>query len=102
MEDNIRMSAASTLVETIDKRSPSSEAQTPAIPRRYGRASCYSLADQAAAAAAGFGVNLLLARWLSASDYGIFAVVFAAYLFLSGFHNVLLLEPLSVLGPAFH
>jgi O-antigen/teichoic acid export membrane protein len=49
---------------------------------------------------AGFGVNLLFARWLPAEIYGTFAVAFAGFLFISGFHNVLLLEPLSVFGPS--
>ena len=34
--------------------------------------------------------------------YGAFAVAFAGYLFVAGFHNVLLLEPLSIMGPSTH
>jgi O-antigen/teichoic acid export membrane protein len=45
-------------------------------------------------------LSFLLARWLSSEVYGAFAVAFATLLFLSGFHNVLLLEPMSVMGPA--
>jgi O-antigen/teichoic acid export membrane protein len=70
--------------------------------RRWGIQTSLSIVDQGLTAAAGFAVNLLLARWLSAEAYGAFAVAFAGYLFVSGFHNVLLLEPLSVLGPARH
>jgi O-antigen/teichoic acid export membrane protein len=70
--------------------------------RHWGIQTTLSIVDQGLTAAAGFGVNLLLARWLSADAYGAFAVAFAGYLFVSGFHNVLLLEPLSVLGPARH
>jgi O-antigen/teichoic acid export membrane protein len=70
--------------------------------RWWGIQTTFSIVDQGLTAAAGFGVNLLLARWLSADAYGAFAVAFAGYLFVSGFHNVLLLEPLSVLGPARH
>jgi O-antigen/teichoic acid export membrane protein len=61
-----------------------------------------SLVDQALTSGAGFAVNILLARWLSPSLYGAFAVAFAASLFVAGFHTVLLLEPLSVFGPARH
>src|SRR2546423_630759 len=70
--------------------------------RRWGVQSVLAIFDQGLTAAAGFGVNLVLARWLPAEAYGAFAVAFAGYLFVSGFHNVLLLEPLSVLGPARH
>src|SRR5256885_3636781 len=70
--------------------------------RRWGVQSVLAIFDQGLTAAAGFGVNLVLARWLAPEGYGAFAVAFAGYLFVSGFHNVLLLEPLSVLGPARH
>lgn len=70
--------------------------------RAWGVKSAMSLADQSLTSAAGFGVNILLARWMVANLYGAFALAFAGYLFLTGFHNVLLLEPLSVIGPARH
>jgi len=56
--------------------------------------------DQGLVSGAGFLLSFLLARWLSSEAYGAFAVAFATLLFLSGFHNVLLLEPMSVMGPA--
>jgi O-antigen/teichoic acid export membrane protein len=68
--------------------------------RVWGVRSALSLVDQGLTSGAGFGVNLLLARWLPAEVYGAFAVAFAGFLFISGFHNVLLLEPFSVFGPA--
>jgi O-antigen/teichoic acid export membrane protein len=70
--------------------------------RRWGIQSSFAIVDQGLTATAGFGVNLFLARWLSAEAYGAFAVAFTGYLFVSGFHNVLLLEPLSVFGPSRH
>jgi O-antigen/teichoic acid export membrane protein len=70
--------------------------------RIWGLKSVLSLIDQALTSGAGFAVNILLARWLSPSLYGAFAVAFAASLFVAGFHNVLVLEPLSVFGPARH
>jgi O-antigen/teichoic acid export membrane protein len=70
--------------------------------RNWGMKSALSLVDQALTSIAGFGVNILLARWMTADQYGAFALAFAGYLFLAGFHNVLLLEPLSVIGPARH
>lgn len=68
--------------------------------RVWGKKSVLSLVDQGCTSAAGFGVNVFLARWMPAEVYGAFAVAFAAFLFVSGFHNVLLLEPMSVLGPS--
>jgi O-antigen/teichoic acid export membrane protein len=68
--------------------------------RHWGRQSAISLLDQGLTSAASFGLNVFLARWMAAEDYGAFAVAFAGCLFVSGFHNVLLLEPLSVMGPS--
>jgi O-antigen/teichoic acid export membrane protein len=68
----------------------------------WGIRSGLSLLDQGLTSGAGFVVNILLARWMPAEGYGAFAVAFAAYLFVSGFQNVLLLEPLSVMGPSRH
>ncbi len=70
--------------------------------RTWGWLSALSLVDQGLASGAGFGVNLLLARWMVPEVYGAFAVAFAGFLFVSGFQNVLLLEPMSVLGPSRH
>lgn len=66
----------------------------------WGRRSAVAIIDQGLTAAAGFIVNFLLARWLSPNNYGAFAVSFAGFLFFAGFHNVLLLEPMSVVGPS--
>jgi O-antigen/teichoic acid export membrane protein len=73
---------------------------TPAKLRVWGWRSAISLVDQGLTSGAGFAVNLLLARWMAAEVYGAFAVAFAGFLFVSGFHNVLLLEPMSVIGPS--
>jgi O-antigen/teichoic acid export membrane protein len=68
--------------------------------RMWGVRSALSILDQGLTSGAGFLVNLLLARWLVTDAYGAFAVAFAALLFLFGFHSALLLEPMSVVGPA--
>jgi O-antigen/teichoic acid export membrane protein len=73
---------------------------TPGRLRTWGWLSALSLVDQALTSGAGFAVNLLLARWMAPEVYGAFAVAFAGFLFVSGFHNVLLLEPMSVMGPS--
>jgi O-antigen/teichoic acid export membrane protein len=67
--------------------------------RAWGWLSALSFVDQGLTSAAGFGVNLFLAR-MPPKVYGAFAVAFAGFLFVAGFHNVLLLEPMSVMGPS--
>jgi O-antigen/teichoic acid export membrane protein len=68
--------------------------------RTLGVKSGLSIVDQGLVSGAGFLLSFLLARWLNSEIYGAFAVAFATLLFLSGFHNILLLEPMSVMGPA--
>ena len=63
---------------------------------RYG----LSVLDQGLTSGAGFLLNLFLARWLTSEAYGAFAVIFAILVFMSSFQNVLVLEPMAVLGPA--
>lgn len=70
--------------------------------RIWGIRSAASLIDQAFTSGVGLAASILLARWMSPAAYGAFAVAFAAYLFLTVFHNALLLEPTSVIGPARH
>ena len=66
----------------------------------WGIRSGLSVLDQGLISGAGFLLNLFLARWLTAEVYGAFAVAFASFLFLAGFHSVLLMEPMSVFGPS--
>lgn len=56
--------------------------------------------DQGLISGSNFLIGILLARWLVPGQYGTYAVAFSIFLFLSGFHNALLLEPMSVFGPA--
>lgn len=59
-----------------------------------------AILDQGLFSSGNFILSILLARWLSSDDYGVYSVTFTIFLFLSGFHNALLLEPMSVLGPS--
>ena len=74
------------------------------LPRLHSLAKKGSLAvlDQGLFAGTNFLINILLARWLPPEHYGAFALAFSILLFLSGFHNALVLEPMSVLGPVNH
>ncbi len=68
--------------------------------RRWAARGGLAILDQALFSGTTFVVNLALARWLDPAAYGAFAVAFGVFLFVAGFHNAVLLEPLSVLGPA--
>lgn len=68
---------------------------------RYGsqvRQVTVTMVDQASYSVANFTISLLLARWLSPRDYGSYVLAFAALMFIGGFQNALVLEPLSVFG----
>lgn len=56
------------------------------------------ITDQAVFALSNFAMNILFARWLSPVDYGLFAVSFTGYLFLTVIHWGAFLEPLLVLS----
>jgi O-antigen/teichoic acid export membrane protein len=61
-----------------------------------------ALLDQGVFAGSNFVLSILLARWLSAEQYGTFAVAFAVFLFLLNFHQALLLEPMLVFGSSIY
>jgi O-antigen/teichoic acid export membrane protein len=100
--------APATLPETRDATPPSApffaspDFLTAPKLRIWGRRSVLSLTDQGLTSLTGFSASFLLARWLAPERYGAYAIAFAAYLFVCGFHNVIILEPMSVLGPARH
>ena len=57
-----------------------------------------AILDQGVFAGTNFVISILLARWLSPEQYGMYAVAFAVFLFLVNFHQALLLEPMLVFG----
>jgi O-antigen/teichoic acid export membrane protein len=58
----------------------------------------YSFADQALAVGGMFLVNVMLARTQSKEEYGMFALSYSIYTFLTGLHNASILEPFTVYG----
>lgn len=58
-----------------------------------------AILDQGLFAGTNFLANILLARWLSADQYGAFALAYAAFLFCGLFHSALITEPMMVFGP---
>jgi len=73
---------------------------TPQRLKTWGTRSIFSLSDQVLTSGSSFVLNVILARWLTQDAYGAFALAFSAFLFLSGFHNVLVIEPMTVIGPS--
>ena len=58
-----------------------------------------ALLDQGLVSGSNFLVSILLARWLTRDQYGAYAMGFSIFIFLYGFQNAFLLEPMSVFGP---
>jgi|GEM_PF-67464 len=58
----------------------------------------YSVADQGFSVGAIFLANVMLARTQSKEEYGMFALSYSVYAFLSGLHNAAILEPYTVYG----
>lgn len=80
----------------------SGEVRTASRLRALGVKSAWCLVDQGLTALTGFCMTFFLARWLAPEVYGAYAIAFAGYLFVSGLHNVIVLEPMSVMGPSRH
>jgi len=58
----------------------------------------YSFADQALAVGGTFLANVVLARTQTKEEYGMFALSYSAFTFLSALHNSAILEPCTVYG----
>ena len=67
------------------------------ITRWLGRAG-FAVADQAVLSGTTLVLNVLFARWMSTEEFGLLAVEMSCILLLSGIHNALILEPMSVFG----
>lgn len=57
-----------------------------------------SILDQGLSSGTHFGVSLVVARWTSVEEYGVFAVSFAVHLFAAHAYNELVPEPMTVLA----
>src|ERR1017187_9298154 len=58
--------------------------------------------DQALISGSNFVLSILLARCLGQQQYGVYVLAMSVFLFATGFHNSLILEPMSVFGGASH
>lgn len=66
--------------------------------RKWARKGFWSVTDQALFAGANFVLNIILARWLTPTEYGAFSLAFTAFLLLGMFHTALITEPMLVFG----
>lgn len=62
----------------------------------------FALLDQGLISGSNFLLSILLARWLSAAQYGAYALAFSIFLLLGSVHDSLVSEPMTVLGPSSH
>jgi O-antigen/teichoic acid export membrane protein len=76
------------------------EAARVALPRRRLVQIATSVADQGLVSVGTFLLNVLLARYATPTDYGVFVLASSAIIFSVDLQNSLLLEPLMVFGPA--
>lgn len=65
---------------------------------RWGKNAIFTLIDQAFYSGSNFLLSLVLARWLNVTDYGEYSIILSFVLFLGGFNNALILEPVSILS----
>jgi O-antigen/teichoic acid export membrane protein len=56
--------------------------------------------DQGLISGSNFLISVLLARWMSASEYGAYALAFSIFLLFLISYQALILEPMCVFGPA--
>ena len=61
-----------------------------------------SLSGKGLTSESAFLLNVLLARWLPSEAYGAFPFSFTGFLFLAGFHRVIFVELMTVIGPSTH
>jgi O-antigen/teichoic acid export membrane protein len=84
------------------KRVATALARAKDLARKWAVKSGVSVLDQGLVSGSNFLLALLLARWLSPAEYGTYAIAFSIFLFISGFHNALILDPMFVLGASRH
>ena len=61
-----------------------------------------AITDQGLISGSNFVLSIVLARYLSASQYGAYAIAFSTFVLFSLAHQAMVLEPMSVLGPSMY
>ena len=65
---------------------------------RSARVFGYAIVEQATFSAASFVVLLLLARWLTPTDFGVFSSFYAGFLLIQNVFDAIVIEPLAIFG----
>lgn len=68
--------------------------------RQWGVKGALSIVDQGVYSGSNFLFSVFLARWLSPSEYGAYALAFAILLVFYQLHQSFITDPMGVLGPA--
>ena len=63
------------------------------------RKGSWAILDQGLFAGSNFALNILLARWMTETEYGVFATALVAYRLSFTMYEALLTEPMLVFGP---
>jgi O-antigen/teichoic acid export membrane protein len=58
----------------------------------------FAMADQGCISGSNFVLSILLARWMSATEYGAYALAFSIFILLSLAYMSMVLEPMAVFG----
>src|SRR5580700_7546891 len=85
---------------------PTPQPALPAIDERsfvthivhIARKGTLAVVDQSLFSGANFIVNVLLARWLSTTEYGAYSLALAVFLLFAALHSAILIEPMMVFG----
>jgi len=93
------MDSTATLNSPSPSPSPAQKAKAPRLSLKAlsGRG-VLAIADQGLISGSNFIISIVLARSLTPRDYGVYALGFEVFLFLSVLYGCLVLEPMSVFG----
>jgi len=69
--------------------------------KKWGSKGFLSVLDQGLFSGSNFLVSILLARWLSPYEYGVFSIAFSIYLFFALILNSITLEPMMIFGSTY-
>ena len=68
----------------------------------WGKKTVFNLLDQGLFSGTNFITSILLARWVSPSEYGTYAIAFSIFLLIAGIHSAFVYEPMAILGPKYY
>src|SRR6267154_1624911 len=61
-----------------------------------------AILDQGLVSGSNFVIGIFLARWLTAKEYGAYAVAFGIFLLVANLYQSWVIEPMAVFGPSTH